>query len=97
MWEKHVTLFVECRSKTKQADTANCTANTLLSLGLLKKMSERCSRDARCNDHVGSMVLGKINTHETMIVFKLMININENMCFGVFQNDVGVLGRNWSR
>lgn len=42
-------------------------------------------------------MLGKTNTHGTVIVGKLVINVHENMCVGVCQNDVGVPGRNWSR
>ena len=42
-------------------------------------------------------MLGETNTHGTMIVCKLIINIHENICVGVDQNDVGVPGRIWSR
>jgi hypothetical protein len=38
-------------------------------------------------------VLEKTNTHGTMTICKLIINIHENISFGVYQNDVDVPGR----
>jgi hypothetical protein len=31
-----------------------------------------------------------------MIIYKLMISINENICVGVYRNNVGVPGRKFS-